>query len=145
MNLRLPHFIRHNLLRKIVALFFAVLVWLAVNNQIHRGSQEFTDLPVTVIKDIESSLRVDTDRINVSVKVRGRKSELEEVSREDVQPFVDISNVKQPGSYKRRVKVRLETEANVTVTETTPSSVSIKLVEARPDTPDATPGKREKK
>lgn len=79
----LPDFIVKDWLRKCVALFFAVLIWYVVDQQLHEFEQ-FRNIPVEIqTEDGFAILNKGTQF--VTVKLRGPESELKNISSSDIK------------------------------------------------------------
>ncbi|MFW6413816.1 MAG: YbbR-like domain-containing protein [Verrucomicrobiota bacterium] len=97
MKFRIPTIIKRDFWRKSVALFFAVLTWLAVNNRLQEY-ETFHDIPVT--------LRYRSDKIIVTQKVftsditlRGSQHQLESISTSDIHITANIPIVPEGVYY----------------------------------------------
>ncbi|MBN1864954.1 MAG: hypothetical protein JW808_08640 [Victivallales bacterium] len=78
----IPGFIRRDFLRKLIALFFAVLIWQRVDSEISE-TETFGSIPVHVT--LPASLdRVDNQPLLVSVKLKGSRRLLSKLSGAEI-------------------------------------------------------------
>ena len=84
MKIRLPPIIRRDLPRKLVAVFFAVLIWLAVEHQL-RDFDVLHNVPVTLEFD-SNAMSVETEKpYTVDVTIRGGRKRLQKLESSDVK------------------------------------------------------------
>lgn len=83
MTLRLPKVFRENLVRKGVAFFFAVLIWLAVDSQLHDFTM-FSDVPVILQYD-PTSVALEREYVNVDVTLQGPSKRLRKTEITDIR------------------------------------------------------------
>lgn len=91
MKITLPRIIRVDLARKLVALFFAVMLWMFVTNQLHE-SEVYRDIPVSVEYN-SNAMMVERDTLTVSVTLRGSRQRLQRVRGSDLKGTVKIPQV----------------------------------------------------
>ncbi len=87
-KLHMPGFIRNDFLRKLVAFFFAVLIWKAVDVQLHEF-ETFSDVPVRINYEA-GKVVVETESITVNVTVRGSRRRLQKLRVEDISIQADV-------------------------------------------------------
>ena len=88
MKIRIPAFFRHDLLRKLIALFFAGLIWLAVGSQLQESSI-FHNVPVMLNYD-PSAILVENVVPTVDVTLRGSSKRLQAVKASDIKVMAEI-------------------------------------------------------
>lgn len=92
MRIRLPLFIQHDLPRKLVAVFFAVLIWLAVEHQL-RDFDVLHNVPVTLEFD-SNAMSVETERpYTVDITIRGGRKRLQKLESSDVKVVARLDAV----------------------------------------------------
>jgi len=96
MKLRIPHFVRHDLMRKLVALFFALLIWLYVSDQI-REKMVLPNVPVSLQFNRTETI-IESDVPTVGVTVRGAPRALEQLKSNDIQIAAEVPDA-APGMY----------------------------------------------
>ncbi len=96
MNFRLPHFLRHDLLRKLVALFFALVIWLTVSAQLSE-TMVLHNVPINLLYDPAETI-VESEVPTVGVTVRGSPRALEQLKSSDIRLSAQVANP-LPGSY----------------------------------------------
>ncbi|MCF7854572.1 MAG: hypothetical protein K9N51_07240 [Candidatus Pacebacteria bacterium] len=82
MRLHVPKFIARDFSRKFVATFFAVLIWLAVSNQLH-DFETFHDVPVS-LRYPADKLFLDRKIETATVTLRGARRRLEDLQSSDI-------------------------------------------------------------
>lgn len=121
----------HNLfikdwLRKLTALFFAVLIWYVVSLQLHEPAT-FRKIPV-LIQVAQPYTIVNKGTHFVKVKLRGPESRLKEVSSRDIHIEIDLQNPEKTGTIQFPVTDEYITVPHgISVDQVTPSRVSIDL------------------
>lgn len=97
MKLHIPHFLAHDFPRKLVAVFFAVLIWFAITNQL-REFESYHDIPIT--------LRYPPDKIileqrifTADVTLRGSRRQLEEIKSNDIRINAEVPVVREGVYY----------------------------------------------
>lgn len=127
MNMRLPHIIRDDLPRKSVALFFAVLIWFAVRNQLHDFAT-FHDVPVTLQYEPDKIV-VERRILTASVSLRGARRRLETLQASDITVTADIPVV-PAGVYSYDLRfspANVREPPGTSVTSITPTSARIQV------------------
>lgn len=99
MRLRLPGFFTHDLERKALALFLALLVWVSVSAKVRNEDVTLRNVPVLVKYD-PAVVVVRDPATTVDVTVRGSRRRLEEISSQDVQIVVTVPNTIHEGVYQ---------------------------------------------
>jgi YbbR domain-containing protein len=98
MRLKLPGILTHDFLRKAVALFFALLIWLSVSTNVRDEEIVLKNVPLTVKYDPNVVVLRDSAK-TVDVSLRGSRRRLEEVSSQDVQIAVQVPADIHEGVY----------------------------------------------
>jgi YbbR domain-containing protein len=96
MKLRLPQFVRHDLMRKLVAMFFALLLWLTISAQL-RATMSLHNVPVALQFNPAETI-IESDVPTVGVTVRGTPHALEQIKSNDIQIAAEVLDA-APGMY----------------------------------------------
>lgn len=121
----------HNLfikdwLRKLTALFFAVLIWYVVGLQLHEYAT-FREIPVLVQVPPPYTILNKGSQF-VKVKLRGPENRLKEINSGDIHIEMDLLNPTKTGNIQRAVTNEYITVPHgVSVELVTPTHVSIRL------------------
>jgi YbbR domain-containing protein len=83
--------LRADLPRKVVAFFFAVSIWLAIDNQLH-DSTVLHNVPVMLRYD-RGAVVLENDTIGVDITLRGSRKRLLELKTGDIQVRVAVPTV----------------------------------------------------
>lgn len=105
---------------KVVTMLLALLFWLYVfaTNDATKVEEKAFDV-VAISIDGEDAITSyglavqDMSVFNLDVSLKGTRSALSGIDRDDVQAYVDISDVTKPGVYTRTVKYRLPSGVTV--------------------------------
>ncbi len=127
MKPRIPKIIRRDFLRKLVAVFFALLIWYAVESQLHEFVT-FHDVPVT-LRHPSDKMVLERRTITASVTVRGARRRLEDIQSNDVSISVVVPVVPE-GVYYYDLHLSLndvKTPPGVRVASIDPENVRIQL------------------
>lgn len=100
-----------NLTIKILALFISILLWSYVRNEVNpRIVREFRSISVEMMNERllnESELLVlEPEEIKISVKVSGRRSDVNSISAEDITAEVDLAEASE-GTQKIPIDVKV--------------------------------------
>jgi YbbR domain-containing protein len=82
MKIHIPKFIREDFLRKSVAVFFAALIWFAVNSQLHEF-ETFHDIPVT-FRHQSDKVALERRIVTARVQLRGAHRRLQDIQSSDI-------------------------------------------------------------
>ncbi len=122
-------FLRSNKFAFILALFLAVVLWLAVVGgdlfQISPRRGVFEDVLLVYInldENLEASLEHDT----ISVTLEGLPEKLQETESDDLVAFVDLEG-KTPGNYEMEIK--LNPPERLSVISYTPEEIEVSIRE----------------
>ena len=124
--------VKSNLLMKIMAVLFAVILWSYVLsiinpdrtkfvpevNATYYGDAELNDRHLAVTKSLSDVLD------KVTVKVQVKQSDIKLLSNKSIDAYVDVSDINSPGDYVREVEAKL-TGLNGVVIETNPSKIKV--------------------
>ena len=115
-----------------------------VNVAVTRYSSErpYKDLSLNVLKRVGSPLRLREPPPTISVTLQGPKGTLGTLDDLSIRPFVDITAITSPGTYRRPVQVWIDGAADVTAGYVYPSVVELVLAHgsaASEETPAAPP------
>ena len=97
MNVHIPGFIRNDALRKVVAIFFAALIWLAVDAELHE-TLLLRNVPVSVQYD-PSVVVLRDSALTVDVTLRGSRKRLDDVSSGDIGIVAQVPSDIHEGVY----------------------------------------------
>lgn len=100
-----------NLTIKILALFISILLWSYVRNEVNpKIIREFKGINVEIMNQRllnDSELLVlEPKEVKISVKVSGRRSDVNSISREDITAEIDLSEARE-GTQKIPVDVKV--------------------------------------
>ena len=124
-KLPIPGFIRRDFLRKLVAFFFAVLIWKAVDVQLHEF-ETIGNVPVRI--NYEAGKMVVEDRvITADVTVRGSRRRLQKLQVTDLSIQADVPVVEEGvRNYELRLSPGdVSTPPGVRVQSISPSRIQI--------------------
>jgi YbbR domain-containing protein len=128
-KLRLPRIIARDLWRKSVALFFAVLIWFAIDAELHE-SYTLRNVPVDIQYD-PSELVVEDAAVSVDVTLRGSRKRLQSVSSNDIRVSAEVPDHIPPGIYFYPLgltsKNVVHTPPGVRVSDVTPQRIDIRV------------------
>jgi len=96
MKLTAPLLIRHDLPRKLVAFFFALVIWASVSYQLH-DYEMYHQVPVMLRYDA-ATMFIENDIYTVDVHLRGSSRALEKVQQGDITITASIPPI-PPGIY----------------------------------------------
>ena len=136
-------FIFNNFGWKLVSIIVAILIWLTINSNIensfklpetHSSSTLSRHLPVAVRKapgDVRGFLITPAE---VEVTIRGEERVLDNLKMSDVDVSVNLTDVTDARSFRKKVIVR--TPPNVVVTKVEPDEVTVERVSSAESTND---------
>ena len=136
MSMSLREFILNNFTWKLASVAMAILIWITINSntqdsftwiEIH-GSNDAVSrrLPVTVITTASDMRGFVITPSHVEVTLRGKPAVLNNLNLSDVQVFVNLTDVKDLKSFRR--KVIAHTPPNVLVVKLDPEEVAVERV-----------------
>jgi len=137
MTLPLPQWLRRDFGRKALALFFAILIWMAVTRRL-QDTADFHGVPVRITTG--PGIVVLNDRTpTVDVTVSGSKRRLQRLTVDDIHIEAKIDYL-PPGLYFRNIRVTPEnvrTPLGIKVVEIRPETVQVTVdrIESRPNVP----------
>lgn len=141
MRLRLPGLIAHDFLRKAVALFFAILIWVSVSTDLQDEDVVLRNVAVSVKYDPNVVLLRDPPK-TVDVTLRGTRRKLEGVSSQDVVIVVQIPSDIHAGVYYYAVGISPKANVRqrppgVRVTGITPDRIELHIdrIVTKPNVP----------
>ena len=88
-KLRIPSFLKEDAYRKLVALFFASLIWYFVNRHISEV-ETFKNIPVQIVPENTNQVVVSVST-PISIEVRGPKEILDKLESKDIKVSVQSS------------------------------------------------------
>lgn len=129
MNLRLPKVVTHDAPRKVVALFFAVLIWFAIDAQLHE-SVTLRNVPVTIRYD-RTAVVVEEGAVAVDVTLRGSRRKLQNITSSDLRIMAKVPSDIPPGIFFYNLRVTpdnvLRTPLGVWVNDVVPDQHEIRV------------------
>lgn len=134
-NSHVPNFIRRNFGRKMVAVFFAVLVFAKVSNELSE-EKIIQDIPITILK--KGSIEVLAYKPEtVGITVQGSKNRLRLLSNSDIKIEIPVDEVELTSGDSDSPATRtvnytitaddIKTPNGVSVVQIFPSEISIRL------------------
>ncbi len=139
MSVKLPSFLRKHLARKIVALFFAVLIWIAVRHEIRSyGTRVFRQVPVEVKYD-HNEVMLRTPSPSIDVSLSGPHRRLADVNRSDIKVKAKLPSVSR-NQYNVTLKLsrqNVRTPSRLQIQKIRPDSFTLHVdrIVKRPDVP----------
>jgi YbbR domain-containing protein len=137
MKLRLPRLLREDWQRKAVALFFAMLIWFAIDSQL-REPVVFHNVPVEERYN-PAQMTIENPGLAVAVTLRGSRKRLRRMQSNDIKIVVDVPLV-PPGIYFFDMRVLPEDVAvppGIRVTDVLPDQKQLQVdrVVTKPNVP----------
>ncbi len=119
----------HNdILAKILSVAAAVILWFyVVDTQTTISEKAIYGVPVVVSNfddTIGLSLVEGMDN-TVDIMVKGEKSEIDDLTQEDIKAFVDLTGVTTSGKLTREIKIN--TPSGITIVNRTPRQMNLEL------------------
>jgi len=102
LKLSVPQFIKEDFYRKMIAVFFACLIWYFVNNHISEV-ETFKNVKVDVVPQNPSQVIVSTYKPEISVEIRGPRKILNNLESKDIQVSITLDEFSRPGLNEVRV------------------------------------------
>ena len=127
MKVRIPAIIRRDFLRKLVALFFAILIWFTITNQL-REFESYHDIPIT-LRYPPDKLVLNQRIFTADVMLRGSRSRLEEVKSSDIKITAEVEVVPE-GVYYHDLHLgpdNVSTPPGTRVAQIDPANIRIQL------------------
>ncbi|MGL4854452.1 MAG: CdaR family protein [Lentisphaeria bacterium] len=122
----LPDFMKRDWLRKLTALFFAILIWYMVDLQLHEFGS-FREVPVQIITD-SNFVVLNPGTQFVNVKLRGPQSRLKVVGTQDIVIEVYVKSPNKLGSMDVAIlPSNITLPHGVSVDDITPSNVKVEI------------------
>lgn len=103
-------------------------VHVSVEIEKHSSQQSFRDLPMGILVAPASGLCVRDLPPRVSLTLHGPKLALEAIDQLSVRPFIDVTAITSPGTYRRPVQVWVSAAAGVVAEDVHPSVAEVILV-----------------
>ena len=101
-KLSVPQFIKEDFYRKLIAFFFACLIWYFVNRHISEV-ETFKNVKVDVIPQSAGQVIVSNYKPEISVEIRGPRQILNNLESKDIQVSVNVDDVFRPGLNEIRI------------------------------------------
>ena len=126
----IPGFIRNNFFKKAIALFFAIFIWLRVDEEI---TQDDTIRDVDVNLSLPGMLvRLDDNNVKLNVNVKASRRILNKLTKDDFNVHINIKNTefsKYPISVTHKIDKNLDitVPSGVTVLDIKPEVVTFTL------------------
>ena len=124
---------KSNFVRMVLALLISFALWLYVISVVSPESEEtFYDIPVSYQNDIldERGLMIVSETPTVTMKLKGNRSDLNELNPNNITILVDLSEIKTPGtqmlSYQYSFPANLPNNA-FDVLSQTPNLLQLKV------------------
>ena len=99
--MKIPGFIRNDFWRKLIALFFAAIVYLSIAFQLHE-ERVISEIPVEVRASDQELILDEVPDIRTMIQVRGPKTKISELSALNFSAAVEIGEAERrnDGSYR---------------------------------------------
>ena len=101
-KLSTPQFIKEDFYRKMIAVFFACLIWYFVNQHISEV-ETFKNVKVDVIPQNTGQVIVSNYKPEISVEIRGPRQILNNLESKDIQVSINVEDLLRPGLNEIRV------------------------------------------
>ncbi len=101
----------------------------------HSTQKSYETLALQLLNRVGSTLQPQDGLPSVSVTLNGPKVILDELGPGAIKPFVDLTTITSPGTYRRPVQVWVDGAPNVTAEYVSPSVIEVQLVDRRAPTP----------
>lgn len=134
---RIGKILKRDLMLKLVALFFALIIWIYVMGEVNpMREKSFQNIPVTVTNAQfidNNTLMVTNDEAwnrqlaDLRVTISVPRNQYDAVGYESLGATLDLSVVQAPGSYSIPVNVSVPT--NVTLSAVSPTDVTLEVDE----------------
>lgn len=115
----------------VVSLLAAVVLWMVVISDRNPTDTDFLrDIDVTYInsENIEASgmniISMSSD--SVDVKISGRLTELQQITKQNVAASIDMSEILSPGNYNLDVKVT-QTKSGINIESIEPKTITVRV------------------
>lgn len=124
---------QHNITQKIAAFCFAFLVWFFVSVNVYPTITEDVygvDVKVEIAGSYAESVELQPVSVGtqtVNVRIEGKRSEIAEISAEDLVAYVNVDNVTSAREYKLPVEVKSVDGRAFDVLSVSPSNVAVKF------------------
>ncbi|OQB16013.1 MAG: YbbR-like protein [Firmicutes bacterium ADurb.Bin193] len=127
----LRDFLKTDIAARIIALVIAIIVWIYVVVLLDPFIDiRISDIPViytnTVNLTNENFVLLNDKPSTVSIKIRGSRTMLAKVNKNDITAYVDLDGYNRKGEFSLPVSVRLPYEGLI-VTEKKPYSLNVKI------------------
>ena len=101
-KLSVPQFIKEDFYRKLIAVFFACLIWYFVNRHISEV-ETFKNVKVDVVSQNTGQVFVSNYKPEISVEIRGPRKILNNLESKGIQVTINIEEELTPGSNEIRI------------------------------------------
>lgn len=126
---------KSNFVRLVVALFVSFALWLYVISTVSPESEEtYYDIPVSYQNDVleERGLMIVSDTPTVTLKLKGNRSDLNELNASNITILVNLAEIQSPGThmlkYNTSYPANLPNNAFETLSQT-PNLLKLKVEE----------------
>lgn len=122
---------QHDLIAKIVCLFFALVLWIYVMD-VENPDWEVTVEDVPVVLKNTDDIEIDNDLTvyggydeTINITLRGKKNEVSEIAAEDITATVDVSSITEAGEYPLPISITVPNDAEIVSSTTDTVTVSV--------------------
>ena len=119
----MDRFPKKNMTAKILAVIFAIILWIFVMNEQNPPIEMFFQAPLEV-RNLSGSLVANDTPDYVRVKIRGPRSVVAGMSQQDIKAYVDLKGLTEGENI---VKVHTSVPANLEVVEVVPDKLAVNL------------------
>lgn len=103
-------------------------VHVQINISRHSTHRPYHDLPLHVLSQPESSLRLKGAPPKISLGLYGPTVTLQALTESSIHPFIEIVGITNAGTFRRPVQVWIHGAANIATEYVHPESVEVELV-----------------
>ena len=107
----MSRFFERNLTLKLFSIAIAIILWsMSPYNQDPYRDKVFRDIDLTVMNEdklAEKGLMLSSEiPENYNIEVRGKTSDLNKLNHNDINVYLDLSKIKEPGTIKIPVDIK---------------------------------------
>ncbi|MFN2135168.1 MAG: YbbR-like domain-containing protein [Candidatus Promineifilaceae bacterium] len=126
--MRSPNAVLANLGSLLLAAVLALFIWLTATQEQDPRTGQFLQVGVDFVGQPADSLLIEPQRLSVQVRVEGPESVLREISPDDFEAFVDLSNIPFGEQVMAPIQIKSDAE-DVDLTLTIPEEIEVVLEE----------------
>lgn len=119
----MDRFPKKNMTAKILAVIFAIILWIFVMNEQNPPIEMFFQAPLEV-RNLSSTLVASDTPDYIRVKVRGPRSVVAGMSQQDIKAYIDLKGLTEGENI---VKIHTSVPSNLEVVEIVPDKLAVTL------------------